>query len=195
MRALAIAIFLTLAGCAASTVEEEQPAAAGSRTFCELVEDVNALYSDGTQVQVDHTMSDAEIDRRVRAFEDRLDAIVARGDELFRELAISAPETLASDIAVLHEDAMATAQLMREAAGDPIALMQAPRPFTAAQVADAHRRVDAHTREACGVGFGPPPDLEPADALPSGPSAPPEPPPPPAPPEPPGPPEPPAPPE
>lgn len=173
-------------------------------SYCDVVTDINALAGATASVDVDQSMSDAEIDRRVERFQEQLDRDIERGTDLFADLERAAPPELAVDVRLVADDTIARAVRIRDA-NDPLAAMLPTHP----DVGAARHRVDAHTREACGTALlpldsGPPPDQPrppieapdrtppPVPPVPTAPTAPPAPP---APPEPSAPSEPPAPPE
>lgn len=152
-----------LGGCGQTTTTdaggdpgEAAPATTTTRPFCEVLADVDALYSHEVAFNIDSSMSSRESERRVTSFLDELRTVLDRGDALLRELDATAPEKIAPQVRSLVEDGLRRSESMRKVGDDPFALAGGwwPDSRTPAAVAAAGD-IDTYAQANCGFSFRP----------------------------------------
>ena len=161
--ASAVVVALGLAGCGDTTTTEtaDEPRAPAQATitvrpFCDVLADVNALYSHEVAFNIDSSMSNQESDRRVTSFLDQLRTTLDRGDALLRELDMTAPEEIAPQVHTLADDGLRRSESMRRAGDDPLAFVGGwwPDARTPA-VVQAAGDIDTYAQANCGFSFRP----------------------------------------
>lgn len=161
--AFAVVVAIGLAGCGETTTPETAgepgapaPTPTPVRPFCEVLTDVNALYSHEVAFNVDSSMSSQESDRRVTSFLDQLRTTLDRGDALLRELDTVAPEEIAPQVQTLVDDGLRRSESMRRAEHDPSALVSGWWPNSrSAAVVQAADDIDTYAQRNCGFSFRP----------------------------------------
>lgn len=161
--AFVVVAALGLGGCGQTTTTdaggdagEAAPATTMARPFCEVLADVDALYSHEVAFNIDSSMSSRESQQRVTSFLDQLRTALDRGDALLRELDATAPDEIAPQVQALVEDGLRRSESMRKAGDDPFALAGGwwPDSRTSAAVAAA-ADIDTYAQANCGFSFRP----------------------------------------
>lgn len=153
-RLLAVMLLFSLLVDACESPERERSSSAATPVgFCEAVERlIEVKLAPPVDIAVDSSMSDAEIDARVRQGREQLSTSMAEADEALAALERSAPAEIDAEVDVVVSADRAYVATVARTGFDVVAAASAGR-IGDPEVAAAEGEIDAHARARCGVAF------------------------------------------
>lgn len=125
-------------------------------TFCDAVKEYASLAKSGAVgVNIDSSMSDEEVDRRVAEAEQRLKTQLAKGRVILADVEERAPAEIRADVALVVKTELEYYDALEENDYDAWSLITDPRFGPRGPLVEAAKRVNAYTEEKCGTPLKP----------------------------------------
>ena len=145
------ALFFALAACSSDS-DSSRLASSFGGSFCDAVRAYASLAkSGGVGYNVDSSMSDEEIDRRVSEAEDRLRAQIEEGRVILSDVKERAPAEIAADVTLVVDTDLEYLDALERNDYDLFSLLADPRFGPRSTAAQAARRVNDYTKDKCGT--------------------------------------------
>lgn len=156
--ALAAVLLVALTGCESGSDGDSSRrlASTSGGTFCNAVQAYTSLAKSGAVgVNIDSSMSDEEIDRRMAEGKQRMREQVTEGREILDDIKSKAPSEIRADVRLVIDTEIEYLDALEDNGYDPFSLLTDPRFSPRSAAADAARRVNTYTEQACGIALKP----------------------------------------